>query len=187
MKKNTIIVNLIGGQGAGKSTTMAGVFAYLKDNGIDCEMSPEFAKELVWEGRHETMTDQLYLFAKQNHRLARLNGKVEVIVTDKPLIMDIVYNRYYCKNNTNTYDEAFETLVKEVWNNYNNVTFVLNRVKKFNPNGRNETEEQAKEFDKFFKDSLVENEVSFEEVDGDSNANIIIGNKILEMLNNNEE
>ena len=44
--KNTLVVNLFGGPGTGKSTTMAHVFAELKWRGYDCEMSNEYAKEV---------------------------------------------------------------------------------------------------------------------------------------------
>ena len=47
----------------------ANIFAELKWMGIDCELVSEFAKELVWEKRNETFKDELYIFAKQNHRL----------------------------------------------------------------------------------------------------------------------
>ena len=36
-KKDTLIINLIGGPGSGKSTTAAGLFYKLKQMGIDCE------------------------------------------------------------------------------------------------------------------------------------------------------
>ena len=49
--KNTIVVNFIGGQGSGKSSMMADLFAWLKWNMIDCEMCTEYAKDLVWENR----------------------------------------------------------------------------------------------------------------------------------------
>ena len=78
--KNTLVVNLIGGPGAGKSTTMAGVFSKLKSLGVDAEMVSEFAKELVWENRKDTMKDETYIFAKQAHRIFRVNGQVDVIV-----------------------------------------------------------------------------------------------------------
>ena len=38
MKKNTVVVNLFGGQGTGKSTLMCGIFARLKSLGYDCEI-----------------------------------------------------------------------------------------------------------------------------------------------------
>ena len=89
--KNTLVVNLLGGPGVGKSTLTAAIFAKLKDAGVDCEMASEFAKELVWEQRNETFKDELYIFAKQAHRLFRLNGKVDVVITDRPLILTCFY------------------------------------------------------------------------------------------------
>ena len=159
--KNTIVVNLFGGQGTGKSTIMAGIFSKLKFMGYDCEMCPEFAKELVWENRMETFSDELYLFAKQNHRLFRLNGKVDVVITDRPLYMSIPYYRYYKGEN-----ETYEKLVKETFDSYNNFNIFLIRKKPFNPNGRNETEEQSREFDKMFKQYLDKDGYEYVTIDG---------------------
>ena len=39
--KNTLIVNLFGGPGTGKSTLMARIFSELKVQGYDCEMVTE--------------------------------------------------------------------------------------------------------------------------------------------------
>ena len=65
----TLVINLFGGPGCGKSTTMARLFADLKTMGYNVEMVSEFAKDLVYEMRQETMKDELYIFAKQHHRL----------------------------------------------------------------------------------------------------------------------
>ena len=59
-KKDTLIINLIGGPGSGKSTTAAGLFYKLKQMGIDCEMALEFAKDNVWEESLMTLNDQIY-------------------------------------------------------------------------------------------------------------------------------
>lgn len=59
-----IVINLWGGPGCGKSTTMARIFSELKVKGYNVEMVSEFAKDLVYEKRDETMKDELYIFAK---------------------------------------------------------------------------------------------------------------------------
>ena len=148
-KKNTLVVNLFGGPGTGKSTLMAAIFAKLKSKGYDCEMCPEFAKELVWENRLETFSDELYLFAKQNHRLFRLIGKVDIVITDRPLYLSIPYYNYYKGRN-----QSYENLVKDTFESYNNLNIFLERRKKFVQNGRNENEQESKEFDERFKDCL---------------------------------
>lgn len=46
----TIVVNLFGAPGAGKSTGAAYIFALLKMAGVEAELVTEFAKDKVWEG-----------------------------------------------------------------------------------------------------------------------------------------
>ena len=177
--KKTKIINFIAGAGAGKSTMCAGVFSKLKMNGVDCELSSEYAKELVWESRNETFKDEVYIFAKQNHRLFRLNGKVDVVITDRPLIMSNIYNKYY-NPDRKEFNKIFEDFVKANWNMYDNVNIFINRVKEYNPNGRNETLEQALELDTLFKNYLDTNKIDYICVDGnekglDDAVNYIIG------------
>lgn len=138
--KQTIIVNLFAGPGTGKSTSMAGIFCALKFRGVNCEMAPEYAKEKVWEGSQEVLQDQIYVFGKQLHNIQRLIGKVDVIITDSPVLLSLIY----AKNES----KEFEDLVIEVFHRYNNMNYYLQRIKEYNPSGRNQTEEQAKEKDK---------------------------------------
>lgn len=51
--KNTLVVNLFGEPGAGKSTGAAYVFAMLKMAGVDAELVTEYAKDKVWESNTE--------------------------------------------------------------------------------------------------------------------------------------
>ena len=44
---DTIIINLIAGACAGKSTIDSGIFYKLKMKGVDCEQSLEYAKDRV--------------------------------------------------------------------------------------------------------------------------------------------
>ena len=94
----TMVINLIGAPGTGKSTIAAELFAKMKWAGYDVELVSEYAKELVWEQRDETFKNELYLFAKQQHRMFRLNGKVKYIITDRPLILSVFYNKKYGDN-----------------------------------------------------------------------------------------
>ena len=151
---NTLILNFTGAPGAGKSTGAAYTFAKLKMLGIDAELATEFAKDKVWEENPTPFKNQAYIFGKQSYRLSRVVGKVEVIVTDSPLLLSIIYNND--PRLTNNFNES----VKDVWNSYNNVTYFVHRVKPYNPNGRNQTEAESdalsEEILKLFEDNNVE-------------------------------
>ena len=162
--KNTLIVNLFGGPGTGKSTLMARIFSELKVQGYDCEMVTEFAKDLVWEKRNETFKDELYIFAKQNHRLFRVNGKVDIIVTDRPLLLTNAYNQD---------DKELCSLCLKTFNQYNNLNFLLKRQTVYQENGRNQSEKEAMQIDKITEDLLESNEINYYTVNNNDLADII--------------
>jgi len=140
-KKKTIVVNFYGGPGTGKSTICAGVFEELKWLGINCEMALEYAKDMVWEGSLNKFDNQLYIFAKQYHRTFRLLGKVDVILTDSPILMSLVYSKG--KENL-----KLRELILDKYKELNNIDIFLRRKKKYNPKGRTQTFEGAKKLDK---------------------------------------
>ena len=139
----TTVINLIGSPGTGKSTIASELFAKMKWLGYDVELVSEYAKELVWEQRHETFKNELYIFAKQQHRLFRLQGKVKYIITDRPLLLSIFYNDKYGNKSEN-----FRNMVLEEINKFENIDIFLNRTKPYVSKGRNQTEEESKEFSK---------------------------------------
>lgn len=116
---NAIVVNLYDGPCCGKSTTAALVFGELKKLGVNCEMALEYAKDKVWEESLKTLDDQIYIFGKQLHKLWRLKDKVDVIITDAPLLMSILYD----KENS----EPFKQLIVEQYNKFNNLDFFIER------------------------------------------------------------
>ena len=138
--KKTLVVNFFGGPGSCKSTMMAHCFAELKWKGIDCEISSEYIKEKIWEGSSSMLENQFYISAKQNHRLYNLNGKVNVILTDSPLLLGIVY----AKNEP----EEFKGFIIKHFNEYNNLNIFLERQDYYNENGRIHNKEQAIKIDK---------------------------------------
>ncbi len=135
----TLIVNLYGGPGTGKSTAAAGIFHKLKLSGVNCEMALEYAKDKVWEDSYEVLHNQLYVFGKQFHRIWRLLDKVDIIVTDAPILNSILYYR-----DENPY---FTEMVVFEHQRLNNFNVFLQRVKPFNPAGRVQNEGQSRALD----------------------------------------
>ena len=169
--KKSLVVNLIAPPGSGKSTMAANIFAKLKWLGIECELVNEFAKDLVWEDRTETFKNQVYIFAKQFHKMFRLDGKVDVIITDSPLILSIYYNNKYCEGKF----KQLNPLVLEQHCNFYNLNFYINRKKKYSPNGRNQTEEESSLMGIEIKELLEEYKIYHEEIDGiEANVDIIV-------------
>lgn len=152
--KETIVINLIGGPGSGKSTIASGIFYNLKKNGIDCEMALEFAKDKVWEESYRTLDDQIYVFGKQYHRLWKLLGKVDVIITDSPLILSAIYNKEQ--------SDYFENFIIEQFKKFNNkIYFIERNSSQYQENGRMQKLEEAIEIDEKILDILKRNDISF--------------------------
>ena len=159
-KTNTLIVNLFGGPAAGKSTTAAGVFCLLKMHGVECELVTEFAKDLVWEERYNTLKNQQYVFAKQHHKMWRLLDKVNVIVTDSPLLLSVVYKPKDCVN-------SFINNVIDTINTSDNLNVMLTRNTKYDIRGRLQNKKQAEEVDKKIKQNLLLYNMEWEELQSD--------------------
>ena len=174
----TIVVNLFAGPGAGKSTGAAYIFAKLKMLGIDAELVTEFAKDLVWENNRDGINNQLYVFGTQSFRMSRCRGKVLVIVTDSPLII----NGLYCKR-TETYYELLQKIVLEEWNKYDNHNYFVRRLKPYNSNGRLQNETEAVEIDNTILDSLETNQIEYTIIDGIQQGYDFIVENILKVIN----
>ena len=113
----TVVINLIGGPGAGKSTFAHGLMYELKVSGIECEFAAEYAKDVFFEENPKKLDNQIYIFGKQLQRLKRLEGKVDIIVTDAPLLHSIYYD---AKNR-----KTFRSLVLEEFNSFKNLNILL--------------------------------------------------------------
>ena len=71
------VINILAEPSAGKSTTAAGLFYKMKQDGLRVELVNEYAKDAVWDNRQDILADQLYMLAKQNRKLERLRDKVD--------------------------------------------------------------------------------------------------------------
>lgn len=159
-KKKMLVVNLFGVPSAGKSSGCAYIFSELKMAGVNAEMAVEFAKEKCWEESVEVFKNQAYIFGKQYFRLTRIKDKVDVVVTDSPILLSCFYN------NQAELGEHFDLMCKDVFNSFNNYNVLLNRVKPYNPAGRFQTEAESDALAQPMKDFLVKFGVDYVEYNG---------------------
>lgn len=167
MNNQHLIINLIGGPGCGKSTTMAGVFYRLKKMGINCEMATEYTKDKVWEEDYRAMDDQIYIIGKQFHRISRLIDKVDIVIMDTSLLSSIIYD----KNKS----DALKQLCVEAYNRFNNIIFFIERGDtKFQAEGRRENSEQSINIDIEYKKLMDELNIPYISVLNDDSVDLII-------------
>ena len=145
----THIFELYGGPGTGKSTTAALLFAHFKQLGVNAELVREYAKDWAWEKRDIGPYDQLYITAKQMRRESMLLVRVDVIITDSPCTLGHFYPFHF---NNHLAAESIAQMVRGYENmaridDHQRHRLFLTREKAYNPEGRYQTEGQAKQMD----------------------------------------
>lgn len=141
---------------------------------MDVELVTEYAKELVWEGRETELLepDQLYILSQQYKRVSRLQGKVEYVITDSPLLVSLVYT----PKNPHSFMKQF---VYDLWDTFDNISFVLQRSTAFNEEGRAHTLEQSLAVDNKILEVLDWGGIHYQFVDVNSTTVDVLLNKIL--------
>lgn len=150
---NTLVVNLFAGPGAGKTTCAWEIASQLKKREINTEYVPEYAKELVWDENYKALADQEHIFEVQANRINRLIGKVDVVVTNSP----ILFSEIYGKNNSND----FKQRIWEEHDSHKNFNLFINRCLRFEQQGRIHNLTESKEIDNKIKNMLEENSVYY--------------------------
>lgn len=155
----TVVINLFGGSGVGKSTVAALLFSMMKMRGFHVELVREYVKLWAWSGKKIRATDQLYLLGKQSAYESLLYGKVDYIVTDSPVMLAGAYAEWQSGEQGKYVTEAAKSYCNVCENSgeVRYLNYVLNREGTFDTRGRYETEEQAVQFDNFLKEYLAGN------------------------------
>lgn len=171
-----IVVNLYGGPGAGKSTLSAYTFAKLKVAGVNCELITEYAKDKVWENNKTALDNQIYVYAKQYFSIERCRGKVDVVITDSPLLLSAYYNK------DSEITETFNALMQQIDKKYVNLNYYVCRKKPYNSVGRLQTETEAISCDFAIRELMKKFSVDHKEIDGELSSSDIILQDVLNCL-----
>ena len=162
------VINLYGGPGCGKSTSAALIFGKLKQLGYNVELCTEYAKTCVWRKAFEILNDQLYILGKQNHKLHVLKTQCDAAITDSPLPLTLIYNKEL---------ENLTNITLEVFNQYHNFNYIIERSKLYNPSGRMQTENEAVGIDGQIKELLDFRSIPYTVVPyGDEGVMVIVQN-----------
>lgn len=161
-----IVVNIMAGPGAGKSTNAAGLFALMKRHYHNVELVREYAKELTYQRDWEKLGQQMHVLDEQDRRQRDLNGQVDFAITDGAILHSILYR----KEDYHVDQETFEKVVLAYHNKYNNINFYIKRTKKYVPIGRTQTEAEANGIDTKTLSMLTRLGVPFVEIVGDNTA-----------------
>lgn len=171
-----LIVNLYGAPGAGKSTGAAYIFSQLKMRGINAELVTEFAKDKVWEESKAVFQNQAYIFGKQYFRISRVNGKVDVVITDSPILLSPFYA------NDPILGEEFDRLVTKVSESYDSINVFIKRTKPYNGAGRFQTEAESDELSRKLQEFLIAHGVACRYYNGDKSGYDVLVADILDRL-----
>jgi len=135
-----IIINIFGAPCSGKSTAAAGLFSMLKREGKSVEFVTEHAKDCVWDENWVMMNNQIKMFGEQYHRIWRLKDKVDFVVTDSPLLLNLVYGK---GKMSDTMWVIFRQLVIAAVYEFGRFDFLLERDFPYVPEGRHKDENRS--------------------------------------------
>jgi nicotinamide riboside kinase len=161
-KSKTLVINLIGGPGIGKSILASDTFSSLKKEYITCEISHEYIKRKLREKAVKVTQDQIYIFGKQQFQLFGMIDDVLVIVTDSPILLSAIYpiDQEKCP--------LLRGLILKEYLSYNNMMYFIERDEnaQYENEGRYQDLEGAKKVDMHVKKFLEDNKIEYHTIKG---------------------
>lgn len=156
----SLLVNLLGGPGAGKSTLAAGLFHELKTRNKSVELVTEYAKDLTWEKAWDKRGDPFTILGEQHWRIKRVYSHVDLTITDSPILLSSVYNK--------TMPRCYHETILWAHAQYDNLNFFVKRTKPYAEVGRDQNYSRAQYLDERTKEVLNGFGVNYTEVTGDA-------------------
>lgn len=150
----SIVINLFGSPGVGKSTLSSDIFAKLKLKRMSAELAREYIKSWVWEKRLINEWDQIYIMSKQIRSESLLYKKVDYIITDSPILLVPFYEQYL--NNHNIVEDSALKFIKHAESQgITYLNFWLEKLDDYEEKGRNQDANESKILDVKMKEWLT--------------------------------
>lgn len=139
----TKVINFVASPSTGKSLMAALIFSELKMRHYKAEYVQEYAKTLIWQDRLDDLANQYNVSLEQYRMIKSVNGKVDYICLDSPLLLGVFYNRYHDGNVCNV--EKTEKMILSKMSEFENIYIFLERNEEFpyETEGRIHNEEQS--------------------------------------------
>ncbi len=145
----TAVIGYYGGPGAGKSVQALRLAAALKSKHLKADYVSEVVKQWARDGRLPVDYDQFLFFGKQLHRETSMYGKVDFVVTDAPVLLTAYYAQVFgSPRQAACFRDMYLTLMDmHKAKGHEHHHYFLTRTHPYDPEGRFQTEEQAKGID----------------------------------------
>lgn len=142
--KKTRVINLVGAPSSGKSVIASLLFAELKMLHYSAEYVQEYAKTLIWKEKLDELDNQYTVSMEQYKMISAVNGKVDYICLDSPLLIGLYYNRTYKTNVSDV--KKTERMILSKMAEFDNIYIFLDRNMEYPYEiaGRIHTEEESK-------------------------------------------
>lgn len=148
--KPTVVVNLFGGPGAGKTTAARQIKNELEKRYDDISVAVvgEYATELIKDGKADmlngTLENQIIIYNEQHKRVQDLIGKADIIITDSPDILSAVY----VQDKSEDAEIWKQKIISDFKQNQNFNIMIKRGHSKFEQSGRIHDEAQSKVLDR---------------------------------------
>lgn len=143
-------INFFGGPGVGKSTLAPDTYSYFKKRHRNVESVAEWIKGWAHQGYKPRSHDQLFVFGNQLHAEDTLLQSVDFVASDSPLLLNTAYSTFYKFRGA----KHLIALAHNFERDFSSLNFFIDRTVPYDPRGRYQNEQEAKEFDAFLLDFL---------------------------------
>lgn len=153
MKGKMRRINIFGGAGCGKTTLATWLFSELTIHNLRIHYIDEWVKLLACEGKIPKKWDQTHIWEQQKQKEYSflMSGKIDIIISDSPLLLVCAYCRIYGHDLV----DELATLSHKFDHDFPSLNFFLDRTGiPYRTDGRFQTYEEALADDKKIQDTL---------------------------------